>query len=90
MNDQTSVDTSTDGTTVVTHTDRVRTERAVLSVQTMHDGHDYERHVIVVIDDEPMTARQARETAAALLEAADKIDGRESQVLSLPGEDGQR
>lgn len=84
MNDQTAIATSTDGTTVVTHTDHVRTQRAALTIQTMHDGHDYERHVIVVVDDEPMTARQARETAAALLEAADKIDGRESQVLSLP------
>jgi hypothetical protein len=78
--------TTTDGTTVVTHTDRFRTDRAVLSIQTMHDGHDYERHIIVVVDDEPMTARQARETAAALLEAADWIDGRESHVLSLPDE----
>lgn len=73
---------STDGTTVVTHTDRVRTERADLSIQTMHDGHDYERHVVIAVDDEPMTARQARETAAALLEAADRIDGRESQIIS--------
>ncbi|UYG16370.1 hypothetical protein BRM3_12260 [Brachybacterium huguangmaarense] len=59
----------------------------MLHIQTMHDGHNYERHIIVVVDDEPMTARQARETAAALLEAADKIDGRESQVLSLPGDE---
>ncbi|MGP9537017.1 hypothetical protein ACT3SP_03355 [Brachybacterium sp. AOP43-C2-M15] len=74
--------TSTDSSSVVTHTDHVRTERAALSVQTMHDGHGYERHVILVVDDEPMTARQARETAAALLEAADQIDGRDSSVLS--------
>ncbi|TDP78444.1 hypothetical protein DEU31_1898 [Brachybacterium sp. AG952] len=87
MNDQTTIATSTDGTTVVTHTDRVRTQRAVLTIQTMTDGHDIEQNVILVVDDEePMTARQARETAAALLEAADKIDGRESQVLSLPGQ----
>lgn len=74
--------TSTDGTTVVTDTDQVRTDRAVISVRTVHDGHDYERHVVADVDDKPMTARQARETAAALLEAADKIDGRESQVLN--------
>lgn len=42
--------------------------------------------MILEVDDEPMTARQARETAAALLEAADMIDGRESQVLSMPGQ----
>ncbi|MBM7500602.1 hypothetical protein JOD52_001442 [Brachybacterium muris] len=72
-------------TTVVTDTDQVRTDRAVLSVRTVHDGHDYQRHVILEVDDEPMTARQARETAAALLEAADRIDGRESQVLSICG-----
>ena len=78
--------TSTDGTTVVTDTDQVHTGHAVLSVRTVHDGHDYERHVVADVDDEPMTARQARETAAALLEAADMIDGRESQVLSIPGQ----
>lgn len=78
--------TSTDATTVVTDTEQVHTNHAVLSVRTVHDGHDYQRHVILEVDDEPMTARQARETAAALLEAADMIDGRESQVLSIPGE----
>ena len=78
--------TSTDGTTVVTDTDQVFTGHAVLSVRTVHNGLDYQRHVILEVDGEPMTARQARETAAALLEAADKIDGRESQVLSLPGQ----
>ena len=78
--------TSTDGTTVVTDTDHVHTDRAVLSIRTVHDGHDYERHVVADVDAEPMTARQARETAAALLEAADMIDGRESQVLSIPGQ----
>ncbi|MFI8776508.1 hypothetical protein ACIGH6_05385 [Brachybacterium paraconglomeratum] len=73
-------------TTVVTDTDQVHTDRAVLSVRTVHDGHDYQRHIVATIDDKPMTARQARETAAALLEAADMIDGRESQVLSIPGQ----
>ena len=73
-------------TPVVTDTEQVHNDHAVLSVRTVHDGHDYDRHVILEVDGEPMTARQARETAAALLEAADKIDGRESQVLSLPGQ----
>lgn len=77
---------TTDGTTVVSHTDRVHTDNAVLTVRTVHDGHDYQRHVVAAVAAEPMTARQARETAAALLEAADMIDGRESQVLSLPGQ----
>lgn len=49
---------------------------------TVHEGHDYTQHVVLEVGDEPMTARQARELAAALLTAADQIDGRESQVLS--------
>lgn len=72
-----------DGQTVVDHSDHISTERAALTIQTMHDGHDYEQHIIAVVDDEPMTARQAREVAAALLTAADQIDGRESSVLSM-------
>lgn len=77
-----TTETTTDGSPVVTHTDQVHTDRAVLSIRTVHEGHDYRRHIVATIDDKPMTAQQARETAAAILEAADMIDGRESQVLN--------
>lgn len=75
--------TQTTSTTVVTHTDQVHTDHAVLSVRTVHDGHDYQRRIVATVDAEPMTARQAREVAAALLTAADQIDGREPSVLSM-------
>lgn len=33
--------TSTEGLAVVTDTDHVHTDHAVLSVRTVHNGHDY-------------------------------------------------
>lgn len=73
----------TDGTTIE-HADPIHAAGATITVQSMHHGDTYEQHVILEPGDEPLTARQAREVAAALLEAADRLDGRSSQVLSHP------
>ncbi|MFQ6485155.1 hypothetical protein [Brachybacterium epidermidis] len=48
----------------------------------MHTGDDYDQHVVITVDDQPLTALEARHLAASILEAADQIDGRESSVHS--------
>lgn len=62
--------------------DPIHAAGATITVQTTHDGDTYERHVVINVDDEPLTALEARHLAASILEAADQIDGRESSVHS--------
>ena len=72
------------------HSDPIHTAGATITVQTMHTGDDYDQHVVLTVDDQPLTANEARHLAASILEAADQIDGRESSVHSIKAEGGTR
>lgn len=69
-------------TTTIDDAHAVHAAGATITLMTQHNGNDYTRYVLADLPDEPLNAREAREVAAALLEAADQIDGRESSILS--------
>lgn len=77
-----------DAATVVEHAELVRATGAgaAITAQTMHTATDRQQHLLVDLDDEPLTAAHARELAAALLFSADQLDGRASAItVSQPG-----
>lgn len=76
---------TTDGGAVVDHGEPIHAAGATASVLTVHEGDHYSQHVVLDAGDEPLTAAEAREVAAALLATADQIDGRETELVITPG-----
>lgn len=69
---------------VIEHGEPIHAAEATLAVLTVHEGDHHTRHVVADLADEPLTADQAREVAAALLAAADQIDGRDTELVITP------
>lgn len=84
MNANTARTPTGDGEPVFEHGEPIHAAGATVTVQTMHEGDHYQQHVIADLADEPLTAANARELAAALLGAADGIDGRDSEIAITP------
>lgn len=87
LNPATRVDS--DGT-YFEHAEPIHAAGATVKVQTMHEAHHAEQHIIVELSDEPLTAAEARQLASAILETADQIDGRETSVHSTKPAGGTR